>query len=126
MSNVKLIYIGLGVIEIKLTGKEMEIMAVLWGRKEPITASELIETSSDRTWKENSIYIIMNTLIKKGAVELTYYKPTGTNTARAYKAIITAEDYALSSVASIKKFGKSGIPIDIDVLIKGIREMEEG
>ena len=42
----------------KLTKKELEIMAVLWNRKFPMTATEIIEASINRTWKENSIYIV--------------------------------------------------------------------
>ena len=110
----------------KLTSKELEVMAVLWDSKTPLTATELTEISANRTWKVNSIYTILNTLVKKGAVELTDYKPTGTINARAYKPIITPAEYALISIKDIQEFGESGIDIDMDVLLKGIMEMKEG
>lgn len=103
----------------KLTDKELEIMAVLWRIQKPMTASELIEISSNRTWKENSIYIIMNTLIKKGAVALTYYKPTGTNTARAYEPKITSDEYTFICIENISQMG---IDINLNALIERLNE----
>jgi BlaI family penicillinase repressor len=105
----------------KLTDKEMEIMGVLWGTGVPMTASEIIEASENRTWKENSIYIIMNTLIKKGAVVLAHYKPTNTKTARAYGPALTSEEYAVSYIGSARE---TGVHIDIQKLIERLMDSE--
>lgn len=99
----------------KLTGKEMEIMAVLWASESPMTATEIIEASNDRTWKENSIYIIMNTLIKKGAVDIAHYKPTGTNNAKTYKPIITSEECIVSHIDGIMG---AGVRVDLPSLVE--------
>lgn len=102
----------------KLTDKELEIMALLWQSKSPMTAAEIIEASSDRTWKESSIYIIMNTLKNKGAVVLACHKHTGTNTARAYEPAITADEYTIESIDSMSN---KGIDINIDAIIESLR-----
>jgi len=112
----------------KLTDKEKEVMVVLWDSEHPMTANELIEISNNRTWKENSIYAILNTLIKKGAAILTYHKPTMTNTARAYAPAITSEEYMVKYLRSLKD---TGIRIDIPSLIEQLTneqlsETEEG
>jgi predicted transcriptional regulator len=107
----------------RLTDKEMEIMAVLWKSKIPLTASEIIESSGNRTWKENSIYIIMNSLLKKEAVKLALYKPTNTNNARAYEPTLTSEEYMAANIGSVRK---TGINVDIKTLIKHLKEAEEG
>lgn len=60
-----------------------------------MTATEIIEASNNRTWKENSMYILMNTLIKKGAVLPDKHKPTPTKNARAYKSTLTLEEYTV-------------------------------
>ena len=96
----------------KLTDKELEIMSVLWESEDPLTATEIIEASDNRTWKESSIYIIMNTLIKKGAVLLALHKPTITNNARAYAPTITMEEYTLAYIK------QTGLNLDISALIK--------
>ena len=110
----------------KLTKKELEIMAVLWGSQTPMTTAEIIETSVNPTWKENSIWGIMNVLAEKGAVVLANSKPTGTNYARAYKPALTVEEYTIASISDIQKVGKTGLQIDFDVLIDGINKMREG
>ena len=102
----------------RLTDKEMEIMAVLWSSVAPMTSSEIIGASDNRTWKESSIYIIMNTLLKKGAVALAQHKPTVTNFARAYKPIITSEEYAYLYINNVKQ---AGISIDIPALIERLK-----
>jgi len=88
-----------------------------------MTATEVIGASDNRTWKENSIYIIMNTLIRKGAVVLAHHKPTVTNSARAYKPALTSEQYMVRYVKSTKE---AGVPINIQTLIEGLMEVEEG
>ena len=107
----------------KLTDKELQIMAVLWGTGKPLTANEIIEASDNRTWKENSIYIIMNTLVKKGAVRLVNHKPTMTNNARAYETALTSEEYALSCIENVRQ---SGIHVDTKTLVRRLIEAEEG
>ena len=101
----------------KITGKELEIMTVLWNSKTSLTATEIIEISPHRTWQETSIYSIMNNLIKKGAAILDTYKPTASKHARAYKPIITTEQYALSTLCNMEK---KGIKFDIDVLVDAL------
>lgn len=107
----------------KLTDKELEIMAVLWRNSSSMTATEIIEVSNNRTWKEQSIYIIMNTLLEKGAVILAQYKPTMTKKARAYKPAITSEEYAISSIRNMNQIG---IKVDIDALIECLMKTKDG
>jgi predicted transcriptional regulator len=107
----------------KLTDKEMEVMVVLWDSKHPMTATEIIETSSNRTWKERSIYTILNMLIKKGIAILTYHKPTITNSARAYAPAITSDEYMVKHILSTMN---AGVRFNIPSLIKHLTEVEVG
>ncbi|MCL2386635.1 MAG: BlaI/MecI/CopY family transcriptional regulator [Defluviitaleaceae bacterium] len=102
----------------KLTNKELEVMIALWYYKRPMTASELIEYSTNRTWHDNSIYTILNILMEKGALVLTDYKPTTTKSARAYAPTMTAEEYA---VRNIKGMMKIGVEIDIPKLVERLK-----
>jgi BlaI family penicillinase repressor len=116
---MKFAFICFGGDEMRLTDKEMQIMAVLWDNGTPMTASEIIVASENRTWKENSIYIIMNTLLRKGAVILAYLKPTTTKTARAYTSALTSEEYMVKYVGSIKQTGVNiSIPTFVERLMK--------
>jgi len=96
----------------KLTGKELEIMTVLWNSGMPLTTAEIIETSPNRTWQEGSIYSITKSLIKKGAAVLDTC-----NYSRTYKPIITTEQYALSTLVNMEK---KGLKFDIDVLVDAL------
>jgi len=113
-------------MSMRLTDIELEIMAILWHSKTPMTSAEIVEASNDRTWKENSIHVLMKSLTKKGAVVLSDPKPTSTNIARAYMPALSAVDYMISTIRDILKRSKIGIHIDQKMLIKGIIEMEEG
>ena len=102
----------------RLTDKELEIMKLLWVSDEPMTATEIIKASENRTWREGSIYVLMNTLVKKKAVILKCYKPTSSNAARAYEPIVSAEEYL---VANIGNLIDTGVHVDITKLIKHIK-----
>ena len=107
---------------VKLTGKEMEVMKVLWDSKTPMTATELIEDPRNRTWKENSIYVLLNTLIKKGAIAFACNKPSNTRNAKAYQPMLTPEAYA---VAYVRGLSKIGVNIDTAKFLKSFTKAEK-
>jgi len=82
------------VLSINLTQKELEVMRVLWETQTPMTATEIVFSSKDRTWKEKSIFIILQSLTKKNAIAIDHHRATSTNIARAYRAAISVEEYA--------------------------------
>lgn len=48
-----------------LTKKELEMMNVLWGSETALTASEILKASTDRTWKDKSLHLMINSLLQK-------------------------------------------------------------
>lgn len=109
----------------KLTDTELEIMSILWENNVPMSSAEIIEASNARTWKESSIYAIINTLIGKGAVIQSNLKPTSTKNVRAYKPVISQEEYIVLAVSSIKKSLKSSLRFDNNAIVEGIRALLE-
>ena len=73
-------------------------MRVLWETQTPMTATEIISSSKDRTWKEKSIFIILQSLLKKKAIAIDHHKATSTNLARVYRATTSMEEYAVKHV----------------------------
>ena len=112
-----------GDVKMILTEKELEIMSLLWCSNDPMTAAEIVKASENRTWKEKSIFVLMNSLLRKKAIVLSNLKPTCTNTARAYRAALTAEEYAVSLVCGT---GKSRIPISVDAFITQFKQTVGG
>ena len=85
----------------KLTDMEMEIMNVLWQNEDPVTASDIVSCSNQRTWKERSIYIMLNSLQAKEMVVAENYRPATSKSTKAYRAIVTKEEYAVAQVVAM-------------------------
>ena len=51
-----------------LTRSELEIMDVLWDSQVPLSRGELLEQSTDKNWKDSSVHILLNGLLRKGAI----------------------------------------------------------
>ena len=58
-----------------LTKSEHEIMNLLWHVDRPLTASEIIEQSTDKTWKDSYIHLLINSLLDKGMIRAKSEKP---------------------------------------------------
>ena len=106
----------------KLTDKELEVMDVLWESKTPMTVSDILRVSKKRTWKENSIFVMMKRLESKKAVALDHYRATATNNARAYAPLITFEQFVALNIASINKARKPKLRLNVDSFIKTFKE----
>lgn len=57
-----------------LTKKELEMMNVLWGRETALTASEILKVSTDRTWKDKSLHLMINSLLQKNLIVVDGFK----------------------------------------------------
>ena len=49
----------------KLTNSELEIMQVLWSAGRALTRGEILSLSTEKSWKESSIHILLNGMLKK-------------------------------------------------------------
>ncbi|MFG6352193.1 MAG: BlaI/MecI/CopY family transcriptional regulator [Oscillospiraceae bacterium] len=77
----------------KLTKSELEVMETLWKAGRPLARFEILELSVDRSWSASTIHILLNGLLKKGAVrEAGFIKRTKTY-GRLYDVLISREDY---------------------------------
>lgn len=50
-----------------LTKNELEIMDVLWENERPLSRGELMDLSNDKSWKNSSVHILLNSMLKKGS-----------------------------------------------------------
>lgn len=57
-----------------LTKKELEMMNVLWQSETALTASEILKASTNRTWKDKSLHILINSLLKKNLIVVDGFK----------------------------------------------------
>ena len=68
-------------------------MEILWRENRALTVSELVELSSNGMLKPNSVYLYINSLLKKGAIKVAGYVPAVRTNARKYRAVFTEADY---------------------------------
>ena len=77
----------------RLTKSEMEIMNVLWRAGRPLTRGDILELSTDKTWQDNSIHILLNGMLKKNAIKPVGFARSGKVWAREYEPSVTVAEY---------------------------------
>ena len=84
----------------ELTRSELEIMNVLWKAGRPLTRGEILELSVDKTWKDNSVHILLNRLLAKGAIAEGGFARSGKSYGRLYEQQLSGEEYYAENVFS--------------------------
>lgn len=87
---------------ISLTANELEIMELLWKMQRPLSRAEIIDLTPNRSWSKNSIHILINKLLEKGAIEVSGFVRTNKNYGRTYSPLITQDEYIFSAFNQIK------------------------
>lgn len=106
---------------ISLTENELEIMELLWQENRPLSRSEIIELSPERSWKASSIHILLNKLLEKDAICVKGFVKTGKNYGRTYFPNITPEEHIVLSLQQnnfYKKSKKSAVASIFSALIR--------
>ena len=88
-----------------------------------MTAKEIVKSSNNQSWQEKSIYIILNSLLKKGVITTGHIKTLKTNNAGTYVPTITPEDSVLSHMAAMEE---AGVHIDIPTLVESLIKKSKG
>lgn len=83
-----------------LTKKELEMMTVLWRSEIALTASEILKASTDRTWKDKSLHLMINSLLKKNLIVVDEFKKMEKVYARSFKPAISQTDYIWAHLTS--------------------------
>ena len=86
--------------KMELTKSELEIMNVIWDAKRPLTRGEILDLSVDKKWKDNSIHILLNRLLEKGAIIEGGFARSGKSYGRLYEPNITGVDFYAENVLS--------------------------
>lgn len=84
----------------ELTRSEMEIMDVLWESGVPMSRSDLLEHSEEKTWKDSSVHILLNGLLNKGAIQQTGLVKRSKTYGRVFAPTMTREEYFAGTIFS--------------------------
>ena len=85
-----------------LTKNEIEIMDVLWREGRPLTRGEILSLSEDKNWMDSSVHILLNSMLKKGAIREAGYVKCGKTSGRVYEAALSCEEYHVSTFDSTR------------------------
>lgn len=99
----------------ELTKSELEVMNVLWSEGRPLSRNDIITLSVDKSWKDSSIHILLNGLLKKEAIKEAGFIKCGKTYGRLYEANITCEEYYATNVFA--HGGKAVLPVLFSALI---------
>lgn len=117
MKNVKTPYF-------KLTKSENEIMDLMWKEDRPLSRSEIIELTPDRTWKPASIHILLNSMLEKKAIDVAGFVQSTKNYARTFVPSVTADAYAIMQVKSSPVFSQESIPSLVASLLDDVTDSD--
>ena len=105
-----------------LTKSEHEIMNLLWHVDRPLTASEIIEQSTDKTWKDSYIHLLINSLLDKGMIRAEGFAKTTKNYARTFVAGVSEEAYAVQQIAGRKPLSTLSVVSIVSALVEQAEE----
>ena len=86
----------------RLTKSEFAVMEVLWDEGEELTSAEIIQKSKEREWKDSSILLIINSLLRKKVVTVAGFKKTTKNYARTFVPVETREQFLVGQIIDDK------------------------
>lgn len=84
----------------ELTKSEMEIMDVLWASDRPLSRSDLLERSEEKTWKDSSVHILLNGLLQKKAIREAGVVKRSKTYGRTFEPMLTREEYFATTIFS--------------------------
>jgi predicted transcriptional regulator len=76
-----------------LTRSEMEIMDVLWEDGGELSRGDFLARSSEKTWKDSSVHILLNGLLRKGAIREAGVVRRSKTFGRTFLPTMTREEY---------------------------------
>ena len=84
----------------ELTKSEMQIMDVLWASDAPLSRSDLLDRSEEKTWKDSSVHILLNGLLAKGAIKEAGFVKRSKTYGRTFVPALTREEYFATTIFS--------------------------
>mgnify|MGYP003442467283 CR=1 FL=1 len=84
----------------ELTKSEMEIMDVLWNAGKPMSRSDILECSDDKSWKDSSVHVLLNGMLRKGAIREAGFVKRQKTYGRTFLPTMTREEYFATTIFS--------------------------
>ena len=82
----------------ELTRSEMEIMDVMWASSNPLSRADLLAHSEEKSWKDSSVHILLNSLLQKGAIQEAGLVKRSKTYGRVFSPTLTREEYFATTI----------------------------
>ena len=105
----------------RLTKSEHEIMDLLWREARPLSRSEIIDLTPERSWKPASIHILLNSMLEKGAIGVAGFVQSTKNYARTFTPTLTADEYAVLQFKHSSAFNEQSVIHLVSALVEDIQ-----
>ena len=99
----------------KLTKSELEIMNVLWKAERPLSRADILNLSEDKTLKDNSIHILLNGMLKKGAIKEDGFARSGKVWGRLYAPTVGIGEYYRENL--FQPGGEEAYPVLLSAMV---------
>ena len=110
--------------QITLTKSEKEIMGLLWNTDRPLTATEIVNLTPERTWKKSYIHLLINSLIEKQLIRSESLVRTGRNFGRAFVATMSEEEFLIHQITIGQNFSPNSIPFLVSALLDATEDLK--
>ena len=78
-----------------MTKSEKQIMDLLWSVDKPLSCTQIIQMSGDKTWKDSYVHSLIKSLMKKDLVEVVSFELVSRSYARKFVPKLSKESYYL-------------------------------
>ena len=78
-----------------LTKSEKQIMDLLWSVDKPLSCTEIVELSGEKTWKDSYVHSLIKSLMKKDVVKIESFELISRSYARKFAPKVTKEEFYL-------------------------------
>lgn len=106
---------------VKLSGRELDVMKVLWSTEKPLVASEICKINPSLSI--NTVQAVLKSLLKRNLICIADIVYSGTVLTRSYATILSANEY------SVGQFKDSLAVVNKDIstigLIAALLEQED-
>ena len=79
---------------IRMTKSEKQVMDLLWSAERPLSCTEIIDLSEDKTWKDSYVHSLLKSLMKKGIVKIGAFELVSRSYARKFAPAMSKVEYA--------------------------------
>lgn len=109
-----------------LSKKEKELMELFWDAGCPLARAEILERAATRecSWKPNSVHILVNSLLDKGALQVSGFYLNSRKLGRTFEPAMTREDYAFMQVEQAASLARTEVGMGASRLVAALFDEE--